>query len=348
MEHVVPTYQNEVAEMSSKTKQNVKAIEKVMDKQQENHIGSIAMWNLISPAIEAQKLQDLFSENKLDWDKWGPEQLDGSVTFHKAINETKRVAEGWRFVTILDGMEKKVIGIVKEEIEKTKEDVRYKTDWSGDAVKITYDKTSQSIKTTNSAHAIGSQVVKTFKSLADIYTTSDFTRFLVRNIKEKAGALQLRPTGGVYFLPASHYDLLLKLKAIIETCGSEFTILNIHEDSISKQGLGRSALNSLGEELKDLEVELEKWKEITPRADTISRRLESYKDLKNKATMYSSILKIKSSAILSKLKECKQKALGLLGVVESEREAKKQKSAKVIVKSEPKTKIITKQKTKTK
>jgi len=314
--------------MSTKTKQNVADVAKMMDAQKGKHVGSIVMWTLLSPSVSTADLKALYAKHGLDWDAWGPEALDGEVTFHKAIAEAKRTVTGWRFVTLLDGKEKKVIGVVQESVDKAKEDVKYRTDWTTDAVKITYDKVNAAVKTTNPAHPVAKVVASTYKKLEDLYTTPDFTRFLVRNIKENGGAIQLRATGGTYFMPSSNYDLVLKHKAVVEECGVEFTVLNVKEDEISRQDLGRSAMRSMGEELKELELELQGWKDTPPRADTIGRRLEAYKALKGKAEMYASMLQIKADDLLTGLSACTKKAREVLGVVETAKAEKATKAPK--------------------
>lgn len=296
------------------------------DKQGGKHVGSIVMWSLNDPHVPEEDLKKLFVQQGLDWDTYGPRGLDAEITFHKALNEAKSATSGWRFVTLFDGQEKKVIGVVQESVDKAAEDVKYRTDWTTDAVKLILDKTNAKASTTNNKHEVAKVFIAACQKLQAVYTKPDFTRFLVRNLRETGastgGALQLRPTGGTYFIPAQDYQFVLQHKAIIEGCGSEFGCFNIKEDDVSVRDLGRSAMTNMTDELHKLEAELVTWAEELPRTTTLQRRFDAYKALKAKAEMYASMLSIKADDILTGLSACTKKAKELLGLAESKTEEK--------------------------
>jgi hypothetical protein len=305
--------------------QNRKQIAAKMAAQTGTHIGSIAMWTLSGCQITAGALHTLYEQVGLAWDEWGPPDIDGDAAFTKALREAKRDAEGYRFVTLFNGADKKVVGIVREDVNKAAEDVDYKKDWSSEACKVTHDRINLSVRLSNPAHPVGQRIKALYTECTETYMVTDFIRLLSRNVTQRMDGVSLRSRGGAYFVPATRYADLLKHQALLEAVSAEAEMFvgNLKDDAQTVRSVGRDARRDLLAEIAAFEAELAEWREKLPRRDTLGRRLAEYKSLSMKAETYAQMLSIKADDILDSLRAASTEAGRLLGIAEDEHGKKK-------------------------
>jgi hypothetical protein len=295
-------------------------------------IGAIVYWACEGVSIESDKLKKVFQKHKLDEARWFPPPIESSVVFSKALREVKRdghlsTEDGRVLIRPINKSDTEiVIGVVDETRDKAKQDLTYDVPCKVVFTKET-DQRPASVAIKGKQHPAAVAIKQTFNDLKDKYITRDITRMLVRNIYRRMGSICLRSTGGVYFAPAAYTDEVQKHQDVVESLGgSEFYFIPIYGDAVTKNNLGRQVKRSLEEELKELQVKLQEFKtEKAPRPDTAARRVEDFKALKDKVSMYSSMLSLKVGDLNQGIKDAAQGMKALLGDLEKARDEKKTK-----------------------
>jgi len=326
--------------MATKAQSEINRIAKAMASTDAPHIGSICMWTLTGCRINRDDLIKLYKKHGLD-EAWLPPEIEGSVAFTKALRWAQRGdRQGYMIRPIDDTKEAIIVGIVKEDVDKPKEDLAY-----GVEAKVKYNKEHESVQVTDSKHPLAGRIKALFTEMQEAYIGRDFTRMLTRNIAKRMGSICLRHTGGVYFVPVHHTETLLKHRAVMSEIGAEFSVLPVYGNDLSKEDLGKQARRALEEEIKEVEAEIQKFKETAPRGDTLKRRLEEFKELKKRAQMYAQLLQIKVVDINQGLGDCEKQIKAILGVVEKEKGEKKgrrRKTEKKDTEAVPKVKNVVK------
>lgn len=305
--------------MATKAQVEISRLAESMARTDAPHIGSIVMWTLTGCRISREELVKLYDRHGLDHD-WLPPEIEGGVAFHKAIREVKQSGwqKGYMIRPIDDNKDAIVLGIVKEDVNRPNEDLAY-----GLEAKVKYDKKNEAVRVTDSNHPLAAAIKAQFKDMVDTYVSIDFIRLLSKNIGHRMDSVCLRKTGGTYFVPAHKTEVLLKHRAIMTELGAEFSVLPLYGNDLALEDVGKQARRSLEEEIKEIEVEIMRFKEAAPRSDTLRRRIEEFKTLKAKAEMYSSLLSIKVKDINQGIEDCTSQVKKILGVVEKEKEEKK-------------------------
>lgn len=307
-------------------------------------LGTMAMWSLWDAVISVEELKEKFEEVGLDWDEWGLPEISGQRAFRKAVRATRQESDPDILVRpILTGEEEIVMGIVRESRLKEEKDLRYAAECI-----VTYDRANEAVKLSNSKNQWGQLLKQKFSDLHDYYVTQDFIRLLTKNISKRLGAICLRSTGGVYFVPhlGQNSEILMKHRLLINAVGnSHFSCYPVFDNRQSQRDLGYEAKRELHEEIASIQELIEEFKAEPPRRDTMKRKLESFQDLKKKAQTYATMLKVKVDDILGGIDDCASQLRGVLQIEEEkaakvEEEKKSKKKARRSKSKDGKTKKV--------
>lgn len=165
-----------------------------------------------------------------------------------------------------------------------------------------------------------SEIQDLFERYCQFYTARDTLVVLLGYVKG-CGAVTMRKNGGIYLM-RSEADVN-RLKDFIETTEGECYILPIADTKTARKQM----LSLVKAELeRDVELAAEEVKLLTgsdkSRASTFEHRLEEFKALQAKCSMFADLLTVDAAAIQNKVKELTQEVTdALLGQMEEFKQA---------------------------
>jgi hypothetical protein len=284
--------------------------------------GTTVWWTVRDVKISVDALKALYAKHGLDENPWFPAPITGEKAFRKALRLVKRELERYMVRPINESPEEVVVGIVKEDVDKANEDLDYAVE-----VKIRYDKTHESVRSTDGSHPVAIRVKEIYSELTDYFITHDIQKLLTYNIHRIMRAVNLRDAGGVYFVPVYYRDVLLKLSAVVEDLSPSASVDWI--DVIGAQpSIQRATKRALEEELVKLQGKIEEFKLQGAQRANMARRLEDFDILRKKADIFSSMLSIKVDDLNKGIADCASVLEGLLGTAQEEWEKKNPHAAK--------------------
>jgi uncharacterized protein DUF6744 len=142
----------------------------------------------------------------------------------------------------------------------------------------------------------------------------------MREIINGMNAVSLRQAGGLYFVPASESDSLLRLRQLIAgipkvaELDSFVWALGVPDAVEAKRGLSKAIHAGLLDEISSLQTDLSRLSESGDRLreKTIAQRLVIYKRLKAKAEMYQDLLGMRQDQVRAGIARLEREALTLL------------------------------------
>jgi len=298
-------------------------IANLMKKEDAPLVGAIVMWSIETFQITESELKTKMDSEGLD-EYWQPPTIDKDAAFTQAVNLAKRSSEGHLLRYISRSKSKSVLGIVAESVDKKREELDYNT-----GCKLTY---SNGTLTKTKPHKVADIISTEYTLASTTYLRHDAHRMLTRNIKHKMNGIAVRPSGGVYFVPAEYMSILEKHQNVINNIGnSEFIILPLYGDSSTKKNLNGVISSAIVEELKELQENIDKVSSLDHRIreDGLKTRLEAFRDIRKRADMYKQILDVKSTAIVEAIQLAEAKLQTLLGLKKEQIESKSKSKADI-------------------
>lgn len=280
-----------------------------------DRIGSYLWWTLREIEIERGQLQRLLETHGLDVKKHMPPPIVGHAAFRKAIAACKH-GDRNRLVRFIKETPQEIIyGVVREDIDEAAEDLRYKV-----RARIVYRKRTESVVIRGGRSPVAEEVKKLFDEYVSTYIHTDIRRWIVRQINEYMQAVALKLNGGVYFIPHQHTAILRKLNSVVDDLPgrSEFIVTPIFDSKETTTSVGKATRGALEEELSQIRVELEEFRNKPPRRDTLKRRLEDFQRLKSRARMFADMLSFTVEDLQEGIDDCNEVVKALIGQVEAE------------------------------
>jgi len=271
------------------------------------HVGDIIWWTLSEARIARTLLETIWMNAGLSRD-WLPEPPTPEKALKTAVKESL-VGRAQQLARIgLEDDTRIVFAILAES-----------RDGSGDVsiaqeARVTLNR--QAPSQLESDHP-GNELVQTifagYERLLTTYTADDIRRALLKAL-DACAAVTLRDSGGVYWIPAPYADTLRLLKdAVAQIGASRIDVVPIHATPEAKAALGDAARSSLSEEIGKLRVKIDGFLAQPPeRASTLTRRLQAFEDLRAKARLYQTVLKVQVQDLESDLSKLTLQVEGLL------------------------------------
>src|SRR5215475_4010284 len=222
------------------------------------------------------------------------------------------------------GSDHLVYALVAEDVDFSALGLSY-----GTALRILLNKkTGEMICTTDAEGVIDAQresqqltdeLMPYWRQYRDLFIARDLSQ-MMREIIDGMNAVSLRQAGGVYFVPESERDSLLRLRQLIAGIphtagpGAFVCALGVPDAVEAKRGLSRAVHAGLLDEINSLRGDLGRLGESGDRLreKTIAQRLVIYKRLKAKAEMYQDLLGMQQDQVRDGIAGLEREALNLL------------------------------------
>jgi len=155
------------------------------------------------------------------------------------------------------------------------------------------------------------KVVELFRSTKDLYTTTDFRKFIKRLFAGESDLIKMRKAGGLYFVPERSAELGAQVMKLFDSLphGSNFDFVPMPDLENSRRALKRAVVEDAEEMLNDLNAKIEDLKGASEkRADTLAgRRIKEIRQLRDKVQMYAVYLEDKAKDLLTQAGELEDK-----------------------------------------
>jgi hypothetical protein len=222
------------------------------------------------------------------------------------------------------GSEHLVYALVAEDVDFSALGLSY-----GTALRILLNKkTGEMICTTDAEGVIDAQresqqltdeLMPYWRQYRDLFIARDLSQ-MVREIIAGMNAVSLRQAGGVYFVPESERETLVRLRQLIagipQLAGSESFVcaLGVPDAVEARRGLSKAVHAGLLDEINSLRSDLGRLGESADRLreKTIAQRLVIYKRLKAKAEMYQDLLGVQQDQVRAGIAGLEREALNLI------------------------------------
>jgi plasmid stabilization system protein ParE len=270
------------------------------------HIGDLLWWTLADAEIARAQLEAIWSAEGLS-----AGDLPEVPTPEKALRTAIRECQVGRHDHLLrlgkqdDG---EVVYAVVLETRDGSGNVHHAQE-----ARITLYRTAPGrLASDDAGHPLVAAVSTAYDRLLNVHTADDVRRAILRTLASCA-AVTLRDSGGVYWVPSTHAGRLRSLQAAIARIGtSQLAIVPIHETAAANQELGKAARASIEEEIVRLREELESFLEGAPRVATLAHRLDVFNDLRSRAQLYHSVLRVQVDDLDAALAKLTLQVEGLL------------------------------------
>jgi hypothetical protein len=166
---------------------------------------------------------------------------------------------------------------------------------------------------------VTAELMPYWQQYRDLFIARDLSE-MMREIVGEMSAVSLRRAGGVYFVPASENEALVRLRQLISSIpqvadsGAFVCGLGVPDAAEARRGLSKAVHSGLVDEINSLRGDLARLSEsgARTREKTITQRLVIYKQLKEKAEMYRELLGMRQDQVRAGIAELESEARNLL------------------------------------
>lgn len=270
------------------------------------HLGDVVFWQLTDARVDRATLESLWKCAGLDVVLL-PEEPTAERALKQAVREAQ-VGQRDRLIRLgLDNEAEVVFAIVRESRDDSG-NVAYFQE-----ARVHLDRSKEVLTSDVTSHDIVQAVLASYRTLRNTHTADDVRRAIVKALGTWA-AVALRDGGGVYWVPSVYAAELRRLQAAIEKVGSsKLHVLPVHQSADADRALGEIATASLEAELAELQTEIAAFVSMPPeRTSTLTRRLEAFEALRDRAKLYRSVLSITVTDIDQQLQNMAATVEGLI------------------------------------
>jgi len=271
------------------------------------HVGDLLWWTLEEARVTRNRLEEVWANAALS-----PTFLPEPPTPEKALKTAVREVHAGRQDRLIrlgkEGDGELVFAVVEERRDGTG-NVSYQQE----ARIVLRRLVSLRLDSDAPQHEIVRDVCDAYERLLSTHTPDDIRRALVRTLSSCA-AVTLRDHGGVYWVPSPYSETLRQLQAAVAGIGkSRLDLVPVHATPEATQALGHAARSALEDDLTALRTEIESFLQSPPdRLSTLTRRLQTFEDLRSKARLYHSVLQVQVSDLEAGLHDLTRHVEGLL------------------------------------
>jgi hypothetical protein len=270
------------------------------------HVGDLLWWTLEDARVNRRRLEAVWADAGLS-----PNHLPEPPTAEKALKTAVRECQV--------GQADYLIRLGKEDTQEVVfAVVQERRDGAGnlthqqEARIALYRSSPAALSTDAPEHELVKAVGSAYDKLLNTHTPDDVRRALLKTLSSCA-AVTLREHGGVYWVPAPYTETLRRLQQAVSNIGrSRIDIIPIHATPEGQQALANAAGSAIRDDLQALTEEIEGFVKEPPRPSTLTRRLQAFDDLRQRAQLYHSILQVQVTDLDAKLTELTSHVQGLL------------------------------------
>ncbi|HET9621327.1 MAG TPA: DUF6744 family protein [Kofleriaceae bacterium] len=300
-----PTATDDRFTITKETLMNLQRLRTVLGKGTQ-HLGDIVFWQLADARVDRATLESLWRGAGLDAALL-PEEPTAERALKQAVREAQ-IGQRDRLIRLgLDSDDEIVFAIVRENRDDAG-NVTYLQE-----ARVRLERASETITSDVASHDIAQAVIDGFRTLRTTHTSDDVRRAIVKVLGTWA-AVTLRDGGGIYWVPTVYAAELRRLQTAVEKIGaSRVHVLPVHESQDASRALGAIATASLEAELAQLQTEIAAFVSTPPeRTSTLTRRLEAFAALRERAKLYRSVLAITVTDLDRQLDEMSATVDGML------------------------------------
>lgn len=256
-------------------------------------LGRIITWSIGTVALRRDQLVTLCQAAGLD-----TRMLPARIQTRSAVIRTIDRLEGDGFVRrILEEPDRAVFVLVSEAIDRDHEAARYRVER-----KFQYLKRERVVVCDDPATQ--AQIDALMEHFGECFLPADIRRFVIELVRD-AGAITLRPRGGVYFLAQPKFAVVDALAKFVDGLGAGCSLLalNVPRSPSDAAGILKAfeaealgELETLALELTELEADASRV-----RASTWSRKLDTFNAQRAKVGLYADLLKFESQHFIDRL-----------------------------------------------
>lgn len=251
-----------------------------------NHLGDLVFWTLAEARVDRETLERVWREAKLDVSLL-PEEPTAERALKLAVREAQ-VGNRDRLIRIgLDSETEIVFAVVREHRDE-QGNVSYHQE-----ARLHLDRSTERLTSDADLHDIVLAVTTGYQAHRATHPSDDIRKAIVKALASWR-AVMLREGGGIYWVPNVHAEELRRLQSAIERIGmSRVYVLPVHDSADANRALGEIATASLEAELAQLQSEISSFLTAPPdRVSTLTRRLEAFEALRDRAKLYRGVLAI--------------------------------------------------------
>jgi hypothetical protein len=271
-----------------------------------HHLGDVIFWQLADARVDRTTLERLWKDAGLDVGLL-PEEPTAERALKQSVREAQ-VGQRDRLIRLGLDTETEIVFAVVREHRDEQGNVSYHQE-----ARVHLDRSTEAITTDTHAHEIVKAVLASYAVLRTTHTADDVRRAIVKALGSWS-AVALRDGGGIYWVPSVYASELRRLQSAIEKIGaSRVHVLPVHQSADADRALGEIAAASLEAELGQLQGEIAAFVTAPPdRVSTLTRRLDAFEALRNRARLYRSILSVQVTDLDGQLDQMASTVDGLL------------------------------------
>jgi hypothetical protein len=271
-----------------------------------HHLGDVIFWQLADARVDRTTLERLWKDAGLDVGLL-PEEPTAERALKQSVREAQ-VGQRDRLIRLGLDTETEIVFAVVREHRDEQGNVSYHQE-----ARVHLDRSTEAITTDTHAHEIVKAVLASYAVLRTTHTADDVRRAIVKALGSWS-AVALRDGGGIYWVPSVYAAELRRLQCAIEKIGSSRVhVLPVHQSQDANRALGEIATASLEAELAQLQTEIAAFVTAPPdRVSTLTRRLDAFEALRNRARLYRSILSVQVTDLDGQLDQMAATVDGLL------------------------------------
>lgn len=251
-----------------------------------DHLGDLVWWSLADARVDRPLLEAFWRDAALDVGLL-PEEPTAERALKQAVREAQ-VGQRERLIRLgLESETEVVFAIVRERRDATG-NVAYDQE-----ARVHLDRSREVLTSDAPSHDLVQAVIAGFRALRTTHTADDVRRAIVKALGSWS-AVTLRESGGIYWVPAPFASQARRLQAAVQRIGtSAMSVLPVHRSAEAEATLGEVARASIEDELAQLQTEIDAFMVTPPeRASTLTRRLDAFEVLRDRAKLYRNVLAI--------------------------------------------------------
>jgi hypothetical protein len=285
---------------------------------QEGTIGDLFWYSIGSQLIERQELTTKFNDAAMDY-SWLPNEIRISDAFRRATREIQRkkvpTSDTKVFLNFLtrevysdsDSIQR---NIVIEQVDQSGK----RLDYNSTATVIQFDKKDVSIKIMaqdgeDQARDLAEEAKERFYQYTKFYAAQNL-RVMVAKILSSFAPTQVRPNGGVYFVPKTYHDDLTKLTTLVNLLeNSEAYTIPLFDTKDNRGMVNRKLHEEMISVLKGCDSIL--YADTVP-PSKIKEAIDEAKRVANTFKTYQSVVSLDIEVLNESLLKLKEKSMTLV------------------------------------
>lgn len=256
-------------------------------------LGTCVYWSFSEVKVSHKEFIGMLDELGIDKTIAPPTRHKSAVqkalkSFVKSSNKEQDQKKAVFSRKVVDDKDLAAFAVVQPEVNAANFDLDFNTE-----LKVRMDKKTKNllIDGTEEAKTQLNSLVEEYK---DSYTTDQIRSTVLRYIHEMCKGITVRDNGGIYFVPSTEKESLLKLESLFKKISNKAASCSVDtipviDTAEASKAMWKALVGEANRDLQDFRKDLEAVDaDLTDRAQ--ERRFKKYQDLRLKIEMYETLL----------------------------------------------------------